>query len=492
MIDTKTQKVAFNTVFQMTGKIISTGLSLWIIFVLTRYLGVAVYGEYTTIFAFVSFASIIADFGFFWVLVRELAKTDEHNNHFFNNLLSLKIVFSLVVFILASAIAFLIPQYSMTVKIGISVIAFGFFWTSLNSTFVGLFQNKLQMYKAVVSDVIGRIIVLVVTLYLVSHNYDLTLILGANVLGAFINFVISYILGAKLINFRFSAHLPTWGSIMRQSFPLAILTLVGTVNFRIDTIILSIMKTQVDVGIYGIPYKILEIIILIPTIFAGNILPIMTRYFHDKDKRLAGSIQKSFDFLMFLGLPVIVGLSILAKPIINFVGGSEYVSTSTLTVLGMSIAAPQILVILAVSIGFAFLTVMFSNLLIVAGKQKSQVIPMTIITIINVIINIIFIPRYSYLAASLANLVSNILLLVWWNKLTHRYIDFRLHLGTFYKIIFVTILMGFITYYLRNINIFLVIFISASVYVFLAYLLKVFDKEMLKRLLPGSLKWKEQ
>lgn len=488
MLNTKTQKVAFNTTFQVIGKALSTIISLFIIASLTRYLGVQVYGEYTTIFSFVAFVSIIADFGFFWILVRELSKKEKVDTYFFNNVLSLKIVFSIIVFTLASLIVFLIPQYNITIKMGIAIISFSWFWSSLNSTYVGLFQTKLEMYKAVISDLVGRLVILIVVLFLIKNNYNLSYILGANVLGNLINFLVSYFYGRKYIKYKFCFDFILWKKIFKQSFPLAILTLVGTVNFRIDTIILSILKTQVDVGIYGIPYKILEIVIVIPTIFVGNTLPILTKYYHQKDIRLKQSIQKSFDFLMFLAFPIVTGLSILAIPIIKLIGGNEYINTSTLNIYGINIAAPQILIILAISIGLSFLITMFSNLIIVAKKQKSQVFPMIVVTIINVVLNIIFIPKLTYLAASLFTFLSNIMLAIWWYCLAHKYIKFKIKFNIFKLIILATFIMSISVYFLRNYNLFLNIFISSIIYLYISYVLKIFDKETLLKLLPNLIK----
>jgi len=479
-----TRKVALNTIFQIVGKIIVTGLSLVVIGFLTRYLGVEGYGAYTTIFAYVSFWAVLADFGFFWVLVRELSKPGADQSKVFDNVITLKFLFGLVVFVLCSIIGFFIPQYSWTIKMGIAIISASWFWMSLNGTYVGFFQSRLEMYKSVISEIVGRLLIFGGVLWLIRLGSNLEGILAVYIIGNFGNFLLSFIFGSYYIKFRPAFDWYYWKIILSESLPLALLSFIGLIHFKIDTIILSLMKGVTDVGIYGVPYKILEIIILLPAIFMGNVFPILTKYYHDHDKRLAGSIQKAFDFLIILAFPIVTGLIILAKPIINFIAGADYLVASTVSFANHDITAPIILMILAVSIGFSFILTIFSSLLTVIGKQRSQVMPMVIITVVNVGLNIWLIPRYSYFAASVVNCITNFMMLIWWNALTHRYLGFRLRYKLVLKVFFSTLIMGFFLYIFRSYNILISVSIGVVVFSLACYLTKVFNKDLIMQILP--------
>ena len=58
-----TRGVAYNTTIQIVGKVITTIISLFIVAALTRYLGVAGFGQYTTIFAYTGFFGVLAVLG---------------------------------------------------------------------------------------------------------------------------------------------------------------------------------------------------------------------------------------------------------------------------------------------------------------------------------------------------------------------------------------------------------------------------------------------
>lgn len=480
----QTRKVAYNTIFQIIGKVIVTATSLVTIGYLTRYLGVAGYGMYTTIFAFVSFWGVLADFGFFWVLVRELAKPDTDKNSVFNNIITLKIIFGLVVFSACILAGFLIPQYSWNLKIGIAIISASWFWMSLNSTYVGLFQSQLEMYKASISEVIGRFIILGGVVWFVVIGADFQAVLSVYIIANFINFFINYLWGSKYIKFRPRFNFPLWRIVLIDSFPLALLSAIGIIHFKIDTVILSIIKGPVDVGIYGIPYKVLETITVIPGIFIGNIFPILTSYFHAKDNRLDSAIQKAFDFMVMLAVPIVIGLMVLSRPIINLIGGEDYLITSTVSVYGHAIAAPQVLMILGLAVGVTFLPMVFSGILIVTNKQKSQIVPMIVITAINIALNLIFIPRYSYFASAIITVFTETIVLIWWFFLSRKYLHFRLKYGVLPKALLAGLIMGLVVYFFKSLDVLLAAVVGIVVYFLAGYAVKLYDKDMIKQFIP--------
>lgn len=479
----KTKLVALNTIAQIAGKVITTALSLYIIALLTRYLGVAGYGAYTTIFTYVGFWAVIADFGYYWVVVRELSKPNADQEHIFNNVITVKIIFAIVVFALSALVGLFIPQYSQMIKMGIAIIAISWFWMSLNSTYVSFFQYRLEMYKAAITEVVGRATIALGMYFLVKNEVDFYQVMWLYVLGNAVNFFLSYVLAAKYIKYRPRFDFKLWKMILRDSFPLALITFVSLINFKFDTIILSIQKSQTDVGIYGVPYKILEIIILIPSIFTGNVFPILTKYFNQKDNRFESAIKKSIDFLFFIGVPVVLILSILSTPIIHFIAGDEYITASTVSIFGKAIAAPQILSILSLSIGTTFLVGILPSLLTVINKQKLQVLPAVVVTLLNITANWFLIPRYSYLSASLVTLGSELLMFTWLYLIARKFVKIQFDISYIFRTLVAGLLMAFALFITKDLNLFISMAIGSITYLAAGFLLNIFDKNTIKQLI---------
>src|SRR3990172_11966613 len=125
-----TRKVAYNTIVQIIGKVATTLISLILVAALARYLGVAGFGQYTTIFAYTQFFAVLADFGFFWYLVREIAKPEADTQKITNNVLTFRSLIALLIFSFSFLVAFLIPQYH-DLRAGIGIIAAASFWMTL-------------------------------------------------------------------------------------------------------------------------------------------------------------------------------------------------------------------------------------------------------------------------------------------------------------------------------------------------------------------------
>lgn len=482
-----TRKVAYNTIIQVIGKVITTLISLVLVAALTRYLGVAGYGQYTTIFAYVAFFGVLADFGFFWILVREIAKPNADVNRATSNVLTLRIVIGIIFYGLAALVALFIPQYA-DFRAGIAVTALASLFLALNSTYIGVFQNKLRMDKAALTDVIGRAIILCLTLYLIKLGLGLNAILWAYAIGNIINFFMSAILGQVYVNFRLTFDFPYWKELFWQALPMGIVLILSVIYFKIDTVMLSLLKTSTDVGIYGPPYKVLEIVLLLPVMFMGNVFPIITKYLYDKDERLTHALQKSFDFLIILGFPIIMGVIFTAPRIIKIVAGSEFLVTHTIPpFMGLPSTSPSALQILIIAAGLSFLTSLFGYLIIALGKQAKLIAPYIFLVFFNIGINLILIPKYSYMGAAVSTVLTEFLVLLFSWYIAHKYVDIKFKLNIVWQSLVATLVLSqFLYFFGEDIHLLILVPLSAILYGISLYLVGGINKDMLGSLTNRS------
>ncbi|MEI6040026.1 MAG: flippase [Candidatus Berkelbacteria bacterium] len=474
-----TRKVAFNTVVQIIGKGTTTVISLFLVAALTRYLGVAGYGEYTTIFAYLAFFGVLADFGFFWILVREIAKPDVDVNKAVSNILTLRTVVGVVIFGLGYLISFFIPQYS-SIQSGIGIAAFSMLFLALNSTYVGVFQNKLRMDKATITDVVGRIIILIFTLFLIKQGYGLTMILWAYAIGNIVNLLLSAWLGRAYVKFRPAFDWAYWKQVIVQAWPMAVVLVLNLIYFRIDTLMLSLLKTSTDVGIYGPPYKVLEMILLLPSMFMGNIFPIMSRYIHTGDDRLRTTLQKSFDFLLMLALPVAILIIYAAEPIIRIVAGQDFVVAQTVPpVFGLASTSVLALQILIIAVCFSFLSIIFNYLVIALGKQAKLIWPNLIFVIFNLGLNWLLIPHFSYIGAALVTVLTEAIVLIFTWRIAYANMSTRLNFQILWKALLAGLVMGlFLIFIGSGVNWVLMCALACMIYVLILWFSRAINKDM--------------
>jgi len=481
-----TRRVAYNTIVQVMGKIITTIISLFLVAALTRYLGVTGYGQYTTIFAFSQFFGVLADFGFFWFLVREISKPNAEQEKIVGNVLTLRTIMAALVFGLSFLIGIFIPQYR-AIRLGIGIIAAATFWQTLNGTYVGIFQNRLRMDKAALTDVIGRGFILASVLFLIHRGTNLNQILWAYFAGNLINFFLSALLGRSYIRFRPAFDLQYWREIFSQTLPIFLVSILSLISFKIDTVMLSLLKGPTDVGIYGPPYKVIEILILLPSIFMGNVFPILTAYIYAKDARLPSAFQKSFDFLVIAAVPIVVGVILTAPRIISIVAGKEFLTAATIPpVLGIPATSVLALQILVIAVAISYLSFLFNYTLIALGKQAKLIIPNLIFVFFNVSLNLVLIPRFSYIGAATVTVLTEIIVasLYWW--LMTRFIDLKIHFRTLLKAVLAGIILALALNYLKFLSLWVLIPLGALVYFAGLWLTRGISKEMVRQLMTKS------
>jgi O-antigen/teichoic acid export membrane protein len=120
------KKIALNTIISGGTRIIELALAFIIIGILTRYLGTSGFGEYSIILAFLFIFNVLADFGLYSIVVREISKPGADEKKIASNAFTIRFLIGFFIFISAFLVAYIFP-YSIIVKQGILIGAFGFF-----------------------------------------------------------------------------------------------------------------------------------------------------------------------------------------------------------------------------------------------------------------------------------------------------------------------------------------------------------------------------
>ncbi|MBU2595775.1 flippase [Patescibacteria group bacterium] len=393
---TLTKKIASNTSIQFSSRLLLVVISLIIITFLTRYLGLEKYGNYTTAIAFVALFNVFADFGVNQIVVLEIARHPKDRHKIISAGLVLKIIIGIIVFALPPLIAFFLP-YPKDVKIGILICSLATYPLSVASLFVTIFQINLQIYRNVIASVSARIVVLILTLLFIKTGKGLVYFFLAIMIGNIFEFTLNLILALPLEKISFIFDKKLYLKILTKSWPLAVVIGLGLVAFRVDTIILSLLKNQEAVGIYGVPYKIVDILLIIPGIFIGFVFPLLSKHFVNNRPRLLRTTQKTFDAMLVVGSYVLIVILLLAPYIINLIAGSAY--TASVTPFKY----------LSLAVFLIFINITMPYLLIAAGKFSQLIWRNIFLLVVNIILNLILIPYLSYNGAAIATVIAEFL-----------------------------------------------------------------------------------
>jgi len=389
-------RVAHNTIIQLVGKFISTALGLVAVSIMTRYLGQFGFGQYTTIITFLSFFGVIIDFGLTLVTTQMMGQPGIDQDKTLSNLFTLRLTSALVFLGLGPLVVFLFP-YDQIIKIGVMVTTLSFFFVSLNQILTGLFQKVLRTDKIAISEVAGRILFLAGIIAAVYFHWGLMGIMVATVLSSALSFILNYVFSLSLSRIRLAYDKEVWKEIFHKSWPLAVTIVFNLIYLKTDTLILSLVKTQEEVGIYGAAYKVIDILVTVPFMFAGLILPIMSSRWALNDKEGFKNIfQKSFDAMAIFAIPMFVGMQFVAVETMRVIAGREF-----------SVAG-GVLKILIAAASIIFLGTIFSHSVIAVNRQKNLISGYVFTSITALAGYIIFIPIYSYYGAAWVTIYSEL------------------------------------------------------------------------------------
>jgi len=474
-------KIAYNTIIQLIGKVISTILGLIALAMMARYLGQAGFGSYTTIITFVSFFAIIADLGLTLVTVQMISQPGINENKVLNNIFGLRLV-SIILFLGLAPLVAIFSPYPPFVKLGILIAAISFLFPALNQVLIGLFQKKLRMDKAVIADTASRILLVAGIYIALKLNSGLNGILWASVLSAGFNFLISYILAGKYLLLKPAFDLHLWKEIIGKSWPLAVTIVLNLLYLKTDTLILSLIKSPGDVGLYGAAYRMIDVLTTLPFMFAGIILPILTlSWFEEKKEYFASVLQKSFDLMAIFSIPIIAGTLVLADPLIVLVAGNDFAGSG------------PILKILIFALVAIFLGCMFAHAVIAINRQKKMIGSYIYVSVTSIILYLIFIPRFSYYGAAAVTIYSELAIALLSAYVVWRYTKFIPNFRIVLKVILSSIIMwlGFQLIPARFFDTWTGLILSAGgaiiIYFFSLYLLKGITKNDLRILLNKKL-----
>jgi O-antigen/teichoic acid export membrane protein len=406
------RKLAYNVVFNSVLKAVSTVvLSLFLVRLITGYLGQDGFGKYATVLAFFSFFSAIGDLGLGPVTAREIAKEGANERKILGNVVGLRLLSSLLLILLAPAII-LFFDYSVEVKWGILIVACASLFSSLSLVMNSIFQKRIAMDRVAMVEFIGKLIQVSLIALIVRFDLGFLPIVVSVLVALSFNIVTVFLVSRKFVRFFPQFDFVFWRNFLKESLPMGATALITFAYFKTDTILLSLFQTSAAVGIYNVAYKIIENLVFFPAMLAGLVLPLLARYFMADRKKFLEIANKTFKVFVIIVLPLVLGTVFLAKDIVFIISGPEFA------------ASIPVLRILAFSLACIFFGHFFNMILIVAHLQKKLMQALLFVAVFNISFNLFVVSRYSYFGAATAAVLTEGLVVVLTSFLVYRNVGF--------------------------------------------------------------------
>lgn len=395
--DSKPGSVKKNTYFITVGQFVQIGLSFILVPIAARYLGDEEFGRYSFAFIFSYFVYIIDDLGITTYVTREVAKNRDQANKYFINGAFLKLG---LIFIAAILLGIYLYSSSFPREKTLTVIIFGVFGicNSFNYLNYAIFRAFERMEYEMAILIFEKIVMTALGIFVLIKGYGLIAFSWIFVISSFVSFLAGYaIIRREFIHIGSRLQFHFMKQIIAVSFILGINMFLANIHGKIDTIILATMKGEDVVGWYASAMKLILVLDIIPTALVTAVFPRISQGLkgdiHNKDVSTIYSI--GFKYLFYLAIPLIVGTLFTANKIILLLYGNEYQN---------AIGALRILIF---SAAFNFFNIFFSGFFYALNKQKEFAYLQIGAIVINVIFNLLLIPKYNHLGAAIASVVSH-------------------------------------------------------------------------------------
>ena len=386
-----------NTAWRAFADAGSKVASIALYVVMARELGNEGFGVFTFALMYTTLFAALAHFGQDTVLIREVARDRRLVERYFANTVALKLALSVPAILAALGILAVVGVSSQTLQVA-ALLGLAVTLEAALATVLAVFQSYEVMRYIAGVLLVQRYATAAVGIAALWAGASVVVVAAVYLGGAVLALVFGLVLLRRVVQPGLRVTPPTWPGLMRAAVPLGVAGVLGTVLFRIDTVILAAFEGASVVGDYGAAYRLFEATLFLGWSIGGAVYPVLARL--DAIPRLADAYEQALKLCLAAALPLGVGAAVLAEPLVELLYGSEFEEASA----ALRLLAPAIALF-----PLGYLTGLF---LVARRRQRFVVGLYAAVTVINILMNLALIPVLSLKGAALTTSVTEVLIVV--------------------------------------------------------------------------------
>ena len=440
-------------------------ISFVLVLVISRYMGVEGLGKYSLVLSYLAIFGTLASLGLGDLCVREVAKDSSQAHVYLVNGTAIGALSSVAAIAAMNAMVFVLGYESDVMWA--AVICSPSILASTAIVFMeAIFRSLEKSHYVAVTFVAENIVRVGACVWLLLAGYGVIPVFTAILASRIFGMLLMFALYVRAIGFPRAAFDRTVLRFLASEAPtFASIAIFSTIHLSVDQIMLSKLQDLEAVGLYSSADRLLSITKTVPVAFSSALLT----FFSKEATSSTGDIRKlcidSLRFTAIAVLPVVVGTCVLADRFITLLYGAQFEQ------------AGDILRVHIISL-IPFSTVfILAQVLIATNNQRVDLAINIVGAVLNIVLNFALIPYFGAMGAVAATLTT----IVIFNQAQYWYIQNRLFplpmLGSLIKPLGASVLMGGVTFLLRNGSIMVCIAGSVVVYVGLITLMKALRPE---------------
>lgn len=359
-----------------------------------RYLGPNLYGSFNYALSLVTIIGVLAKLGLDGIIVRHIVEEHEATMEILGTAWVLKFIGALLSIGIVSGIGLWFQQgteaYLLTLVMAISFL----FQTTDVVNF--WFQSNLQIGPMVVARCAGLLVGAVAKLWLIFNQASLMSFVWLFTIETAITALAILLTyqrrGYTVARWKFS--LTRARIYLREAWPLILSTGMAMLYLKIDQVMLGLMTSNAEVGIYAAAVRFSEIWYFIPLAITSSAYPLIIHAKKESEALYGQQMQRLYDLMFWSALSIAVIVSAFAQPLIFALLGREYAASAS--ILSLHIWSGV----------FVFLETARIRWITIQQLTKFQFFTTGLGAITNILLNLLLIPQYGGYGAAVATLIS--------------------------------------------------------------------------------------
>lgn len=360
---------------------------------LARVLGVSGFGVLEFAVAVLSYFLLVADGGLELWAIRETARTPDARV-LVARVVPLRLALASTAFVVLFVSLPLFPPYPL-LRLILPLFGLTLFAQALNLKWV--FMGRELMAKVALGLVLGQAVFAVAVISMVHTGEELVWVpilrLCSDAVAAL------YFAGLFVRTYGWPQRLRIAGArkLLQPALTLGASQAMGLVNYNFDSVLLGFLSGASVVGWYTAAYKPVAVALTVPMTFFTGLFPALARSFvTDRDGEFRSLVARSLQFNLGLAVPMVVGGTMFARPIIGLLYGPDYAQS----------AAPfQVLIWSAALVA---IRTTYVDSLRSTGHQKYDLAAAFTSAALNIALNLLLIPRLGMMGAAFATVTADV------------------------------------------------------------------------------------
>ncbi len=377
-------------------KLLSFGFTIW----MARTLGGVNFGRYALIWSFVTVFATCSDFGLGMYLIREMAKDRDNTRYLAGNVIVFRLLLALVTLLVVLTTAHLVG-YSDQLIWYIFLAASILFLYAVQDPLDSVLQANERVDLSSLLRIVGQLAFVVLGVIFLLGGWGITGLILASLANVLIAAGLSWHLIRRYLGgVQWYIQPRTWLHLLLTAFPFGLIGFALNWSQKIDTVILSLFWADEVIGWYNAAYSLVLGIIIISNAINVALYPTMSKEFAAGGRGMPQMHRHILKYLFIIAFPMAVFFFGLSRPIIERLYGPLFAQA----------ALP--LMILAWGVPFMFVSEFLRYMALVVGRESQAARAVLLASLVNIMLNFLFIPWYGMVAAATTTVLTEVLLVV--------------------------------------------------------------------------------